>query len=203
MLHGVLLRVPRKRSKVSRTLLFSACLCSTLVVSACNDEGSYQQSDPYPSGPNTPTATGTLEFRWSIDGRQEAAACTEAGVVTFDAVIVDEGFVIGEVRAPCTDFETSAELYTDDFLARSTLIDERGSPALRRIVEDAFEIAEDKLTRLVIDFPTAAVPMDPEADAGAPPAPDAGPEPLPEPDAGEPPPEATGDAGTAGDAAAP
>lgn len=156
---------------VSRLLLTGACSLFALLCACSEDDG----FDPQRPPPTTQRPTGTLVFDWSIEGRKDADACDEVGALTFEAIVVDEGFVIGDVSAPCEDFETSVELYADDFLTRSSLLDVEGVPALRRIIEDIFVIAEDKVTRLVMDFPSAAEPMDPVPDAGVP---------LPEPDAG-------------------
>jgi hypothetical protein len=109
--------------------------------------------------------------------------------------------VVRDVSVPCEDFEATFELYVDDFLARSSLLDERKVPAVGRIIEDLFVIEEARVTHLVMDFPSAAVPTDPVPDAGAPvPASgDAGPGVEPDaapPDDGEPPPDdGTPDAG--------
>jgi hypothetical protein len=175
-------------------------LVSALAAGGCSDD-----DDDYPTQPppGSGSATGTLVFDWSIEGRQDADACVEAGAVSFDAIIVDEGFVIRSLSVPCEDFEASVELYVDDFLARSSLLAESRRPALGRIIEDLFLIDEGKETRLILDFPIAAVPMepmDPVPDAGAPASPDAGP--VVSPDAGPPPDagtpdEATPDAGAA------
>lgn len=175
---------------MSRLLFSSAGLVSLLLAAGCNDDAEFGPGGPSgPSGP--PTATGTLVFDWSIEGRQDADACVEFGAVTFDAIIVDEGFVIRDLSVPCEDFEASVELYVDDFLARSSLLDERQAPAVGRIIEDLFVIEEGKVTHLVMDYLGTPVPMDPVPDAGMPvPGSDAGPAVVP--DAGptdeEPPP---------------
>src|SRR5262245_3199624 len=103
---------------MSRFLLSSVCLLSALSVSACDDDDD-RLDDFGPGMPSGPVTTGTLVFDWSIEGRKDADACVEAGAVTFDAIIVDEGYVIGDVSAPCEDFTTGVNLYTDDFLTRS------------------------------------------------------------------------------------
>lgn len=119
-------------------------------------------------------ATGTLEMSWSIEGRQDAAACEEVGAIAFDTVLYDQGFAIGRWRAPCADFERSIDLFVDDFVTRSTLIDVNESAVLRRVVEDRFVILEGQVTQVVIDFPLPGSPMPPSPDAGAAPASDAG-----------------------------
>jgi len=189
---------------VSRFLLSTAGLASLLLAFGCSDDefGSGQPSGP--SGP--PLATGTLVFDWSIEGRQDAEACVEAGATTFDAIVIDEGFLIRDLSVPCEDFEASVDLYVDDFLARSSLLDERHTPALGRIIEDLFLIEEGRVTHLVMDFPLLAVPMDPVPDGGGP-LPgvgDAGPTALPDaaaPDAGVLPPDDGRPDGGAPDAA--
>jgi hypothetical protein len=174
-------------------------LISALAASGCSDDDDFGAPPPPPPGPGS--AVGTLVFDWSIQGRQDADVCVEVGAISFDAIIVDEGFVVGDVSAPCEDFEASVDLYVDDFLARSTLLDDRRLPALGRIIDDFFLIDEGLETRLILDFPGTAVPMEPAPDAGLPDAgpgdvgsPDASPdEPLP--NAGSLPDEATPDAG--------
>jgi hypothetical protein len=153
---------------VSRFLLSTAGLVSLLLAVGCDDDefGPYGPSGP--GGPVVPAVTGTLVFDWSIDGRQDAEVCVEVGAATFDAIIVDEGWVVRDLTAPCEDFVASIELYVDDFLARSSLLDERTVPAVGRIIEDLFVIEEGLVTHLVMDFPLAAVPMEPTPDAGAP-----------------------------------
>lgn len=191
-------------SRVSRSLFARACWLAALVC-ACSEDDDFGSRRP---GPGSPSATGTLVFDWSIEGRKDAEACEEAGAVTFEAVVIDEGFLIGDVVVPCEDFEARVDLYVDDFLTRCSLLDERGVPALGRIIEDLFVIAEGKETRLVMDFPSAPVPMDPVPDAGAPPPADAGADTAPgaedPPPAEPPPPGDPADAGApdAGDAAA-
>jgi hypothetical protein len=134
-----------------------------------------------------PAATGTLEYRWSINGRHQAEDCDTVGAVLFESLVADEGFLIDRVSAPCEDFEASLPLYPDDFRARSALTDASGLLAVGRVTEDVFLIEDGKVTTLVMDFLNAAVPMDPAADAGVPDVADAAvPEPVvPEPaDAG-------------------
>jgi hypothetical protein len=141
------------------------------MLGACSDDNDKlaPQSPSQPAG-----AAGTLEYSWSINGRQVAEDCVDVEAILFESVIVDQGFVIGRVRAPCEDFEASLSLYRSDFLARSSLTDVNGFAALRRIVEDTFVIESGEVTRLVMDFPSAAVPMAPEADAGGVDSADAG-----------------------------
>lgn len=185
---------------MSRFLLSSAGLACLLAV-GCDDDDFGPYGPGGPGGPGEPTVTGTLVFDWSIDGRKDAEACVEAGAVTFDAIIVDEGWVVRDVTVPCEDFEASIDLYVDDFLARSSLLDESLVPALGRIIEDLFLIEEGRVTHLVMDFPLAAIPTDPVPDAGTPPPGPADAGPLPTPDAAppeEPPPDdGTPDAGAA------
>lgn len=184
---------------MSRFLLSIAGLASLLLAVGCDDDEFRSDGPSGPPGP--PAATGTLVFDWSIDGRQDAEACVEIGAVSFDAIIVDEGWVVRDVSVPCEDFGASVELYVDDFLARSSLLDERRVPAVGRIIEDLFVIEEARLTHLVMDFPIAPVPMDPVPDAGAPvpDVDDAGPSVEADaapPDDGQPPPDdGTPDAG--------
>jgi hypothetical protein len=147
---------------VSRLLLSLAGLGCALVVGCSEDE-----FDP-PRPPGEPSSAGELVFDWSIQGRQDAEACVEVGAISFDAIIVDEGFVVRDLSVPCEDFEARVDLYADDFLARSSLLDDRSVPAVGRIVEDLFVIEEGRVTHLVIDFPAAPVPMDPVPDAGVP-----------------------------------
>lgn len=185
--------------RVSRLTSFSSACLVAVLLGACSEDDDWGRPRPPPGG--GPAATGTLIFDWSIEGAKDVEACDEAGAVSFQAIIVDEGFVIGDVSAPCEDFETSVELYVDDFLSRASLLDADGVPALGRIIEDLFTIGDGQVTRILMDFPSAAVPMDPVPDAGAPEPgePDAGPSEPSEPDAGPPvegtPPEATPDAG--------
>ena len=188
---------------MSRFLLSRAGLASVLLAVGCSDD---EFDYPGPSGPvGPPSATGTLVFDWSIEGRQDADACVEVGAVSFDAIIVDEGFVIRDLSVPCEDFETSVELYVDDFLARSSLLDEDKRPAVGRIIEDLFVIEEGRVTHLVMDYLGAPVPMDPAPDAGVPAPADGGATVSPDaappdeetpPDSG-PPPEDAPDAGAA------
>jgi hypothetical protein len=189
---------------VSRLLLSSAGLASVLLAVGCSDDEFGSQGPSGPSGP--PAATGTLVFDWSIEGRQDAEACVEVGAVSFDAIIVDEGFVIRDLSVPCEDFEARVELYVDDFLARSSLLDEQQRPAVGRIIEDLFVIEEGRVTHLVMDYLGAPVPMDPVPDAGAPVPggdagstvpPDAAPPADETPDAGPPAEDGTPDAGAA------
>ena len=188
-------------TRVSRYPLILACLVPFLAV-ACDDDDDDWRRPP----PELPEAVGSLVFDWSIEGRQDADACVEVEAVTFEAIIVDEGFIIGGVSAPCEDFEARVDLYEDDFLARSSLLDASGRPALGRIFEDLFVIGEGQETRLVMDFPSQPVPMDPVPDAGLPPStPDAGEAATPDaatPDA-SPPAEAETPADAGVDAAAP
>lgn len=188
---------------MSRLLLSSAGLVCALVAVGCTDD---DFGPPRP--PGEPASTGELVFDWSIQGRQDAEACVEVGAISFDAIIVDEGFVVRDLSVPCEDFEASVRLYVDDFLARSSLLDDRSVPAVGRIVEDLFVIEEGRVTHLVIDFPAAPVPMDPAADAGMPApgsgdggssvSPDAAAPDEPTPSGGEAPPDAgTLDAGAA------
>jgi hypothetical protein len=160
-----------------------------VVFAGCSDN----TDDGYYPPPALPPLAGTLEYHWSLNGRQVPEDCAASSAISFESVIVDRGFVIDTVQAPCEDFEASVPLYAGDFLSRAALTDVNGFTALRRIVEDIFDIEDGKVTTLRIDFPSRAVPMNPEADAGVPDTtdtPDAG---LPgapdlpgQPDAGDP-----------------
>jgi hypothetical protein len=178
-------------SRIGLSKLGLALFCCTgvLGLSGCSDD---DYDGDRGSRPELPY--GTLEVRWSIEGRTDADACEEVGAVAFQMALYDEGYFVGDLEVPCADFSVTQELYVDDYLSRSTLLDEDGFYVVRRVIEDFFEVAEGQVTRLEIDFPDmAAGPMEP--DAGMPAA-DAGGEPVP----GEPP-----DAGVspdAGDAAA-
>jgi hypothetical protein len=163
---------------VSRALLFTACSFCALV--ACSDD----DDEPRPLQPAPPRATGTLEYHWSINGQQVAENCEDVGALLFESVVFDEGFVVDGVSAPCEDFQLSLPLYRDDFLTRSSLTDARGYPALRRVIEDIVVIAEDEVTTLFLDFPSAALAAEPPPDAGAPSSVDAGLMPEP-PDPGD------------------
>jgi hypothetical protein len=148
---------------VSRVLLFAACSC-WLVACSRDADNNYQYVPPVqPSGP-----TGTLEYHWSINGRQVAEDCDAVGAVLFESLVADDGFLVEDVNAPCDDFEATLPLYVDDFVARSAMTTASGTLALGRIVQDVFVIEEAKVTTLVMDFPSAAVPMEPMADAGPP-----------------------------------
>jgi hypothetical protein len=104
------------------------------------------------------------------------------GATAFEIAIFDEGFFVTEVEAPCDVFTTSLQLYVDDYVARTTLVDAFNDLATGRLVTDFFVIREGEVTRLSIDFPSRSAVAAPDAgniapapDAGViPPAPDAG-----------------------------
>lgn len=177
---------------MSRVGVALFCGAGVLGLGACSDD----DDDYGDRGPRPELPYGTVEVRWSIGGRTDAEACEEVGAVAFQMALYDEGYFVGDVEAPCADFGATQELYVDDYLARSTLLDEDGFYVLRRVFEDFFEVAEDQVTLLEMDFPDmAAAPMEPgtATDAGA----DAGGEPAPgeQLDAGASPPPDAGDAG--------
>jgi hypothetical protein len=156
-----------------------------LVASGCSEA----EERHSPGNMLPPRTLGTLEYRWTINGEQDPAACAAAGATTFQSLLADGGYIVESTSAPCERFEASLPLYTDDFRARSALVNADGFPVLRRIVEDLFVIEEGRVTRLVIDFPSPSSPFLPDAgvlppesapDAGAPP----GEEPPPSADAG-------------------
>ncbi len=172
-------------SKVGLALL---CASSVLGMSACSGDDDYDGD----RGPRPELPSGMLEVRWSIAGRTDAEVCDEVGAVAFQMDLYDEGYFVGDIEVPCADFSVTQELYVDDYLARSTLLDEDGFFVVRRVVEDFFDVSENQVTRLEMDFPDmAAAPMEPDAgvpasDSGGPPAPaetDAGL--SPPPDAGD------------------
>ncbi len=136
---------------------------------ACSEDG---YGDP---GDRTvpPRPVGTVELSWSIDGRTEAAACEALQAEAFEVLIFDERFFVLEHEAPCADFVTRLDLFVDDYIARTTLVDPRDFLVTPRVVEDYFQIEEGALTRLSIDFPSAAAEPVTDAGAGAP-LPDAG-----------------------------
>jgi hypothetical protein len=153
-------------------------------------------------GPSRPVELdGVLQYRWSINGRQDADDCADVGAVLFESLVLDEGFVVDGVNVPCEDFEATMPLYRDDFMARSAITDVNGFPAVGRVIDTFFRIDSDKVTTLFLDYPSLALPMEPGSgepgDAGVVMPPTA------MPDAGTPdePPPAPVDAGA--DAAAP
>lgn len=165
---------------MSRLSLELLCSMALLGLSACS-ENDY---DDYVDRPVPDPIYGTLEVSWSIDGRTDAAACDEVGAVAFHMNVYDQGYFVGDLHLPCADFSVTEELYVDDYLGRSTLVDDRGFAVVRRVVEDFFEVAEGQVTRLAMVFPSMpAVPM--AQDAGVLPA-DSGAEPPPEADAAPP-----------------
>lgn len=174
---------------MSRILLLAACTCWLAV--ACSDE-----PDPLPYSPvPLPGTAGTLEYEWTINGRRVESDCAALGAVFFEAVIIDQGFAVADVAVPCDDFHASVELYADNFLSRSALVDVSGYPAAGRILEDRFAIADGLVTTLISNFTDAPVPMDPSSQ---PPPPEPGVAPLPDAGVAEVPPDpvAEADAGT-------
>jgi hypothetical protein len=156
---------------------------------ACSDEPNPISYSPVPVP--APGTAGTLEYDWTINGRQVGSDCEALGAVLFEAIIADQGYRVGRLSVPCEDFHASVGLYADDFVSRSALTDVSGNLAVGRIVEDRFLIADGLVTTLVVDFTNAAVPMQPVPDAGVAPSPDAEvpevpevPPPATEPDAG-------------------
>jgi hypothetical protein len=147
---------------VSRALLFAGC-CSLTVSLACSDEHDERFR---PGPPLSPDRLGSVEFRWSIDGEEDPAACTASGAATFQALIADGGYIVESIAVPCEDFEATLPLFVDDFRSRSSLVSVDGYPVLGRIVEDLFVIERGKVTRLVIDFPSRPIPV--SQDAGVP-----------------------------------
>jgi hypothetical protein len=171
---------------VSRLLILAACTF-WMAVACSDDEPDLMPFSPVP----IPGTEGTLEYDWTINGRRVEADCEAIGALLFEAVIIDQGFRVGDVVAPCEDFHASVELYADDFVSRSALTDNLGDLAVGRIIEDRFSIADGLVTTLLADFTNAPVPMEPPPpDAGVPSSPDGGaaevppPEPVAEADAG-------------------
>lgn len=157
-------RAGRKRD-VGR---LKTCICALpllLLGAACSDDVRARPASP-------PRPTGTLELEWSIDGQSDPALCDALGASAFEVLIFDQGFFVGEREAPCADFEMRLDLLTDDYVARTTIVDQYDFPVTRRIVEDFFLIAEDRTTHLSIDFPGSVIAL--PADAGATPVSDAG-----------------------------
>jgi len=157
-------------------ILFSTLCC--LVAAGCSED----DDDWIPPSSPRPSAVGNVEFSWTIDGRSDAAACELVAATAFEVVIFDEGFFVTEVEAPCDVFQTNLELYVDDYVARTTLVDGFNDLATGRLVTDFFVIREGEVTRLSVDFPSGSAVATPDAGNIAP-APDAGVIP-PVPDAG-------------------
>lgn len=151
--------------RIQKIMLPAAVL---LLFAACSDDR--RDEDRVPTRP-----FGTLELRWSIDGETDPAACEALDATAFEVIVFDEGYFVTEREVPCSEFEASIELFVDDYVARSTLVDQYDFPVTRRIVEDFFLIEDGEVTRLAIDF--ASDTAGGEADAGVTPVPDAGPEP--------------------------
>jgi hypothetical protein len=154
-----------------KTILPFALLCASLCP-ACSDD---DDADDDRSAPARPV--GTLELSWSIDGQTDPAVCQTLGAEAFEVIIFDEGFFVTEREPPCTDFVTSLDLFVDDYVARTTLVDANDFLVTRRTVEDYFQINEGRVTRLAVDFPSDSAPplTPPLTDAGVAPTADAGP----------------------------
>jgi hypothetical protein len=155
---------------MSKLGLLCVASCAVIFAAGCDDD------DDFDAPPVGPPASGTLSLSWSIDGRQDAAACEEIGAVAFWTAVVDQGFVVEDLRVPCDEFRASLVLYADDFLVRSTLLDDAGLQVVRRVVEDTVVIEGDQGVELSIDFPGVALPPTPDGGIGPglPGAPDAG-----------------------------
>jgi hypothetical protein len=142
-------------------------VCFALLASGCSDDDDHDEGRPLP-----PIGTGTLQFSWTIDGLSDLAACEAVAATAFEIQVFDEGYFVNGAQAPCDAFETSVELYVDDYVSRVTLVDVDGYAVTRRVVEDYFLIEEGQVTRLAVDFPTGAPGAEP--DAGVVPPADAG-----------------------------
>ena len=138
-------RTSRVHNKTILPVLVWALLCP-----ACSED----TYDPNVS----PRPVGTLELSWSIDGRADAAACEALGAHAFEAIIFAGRLFITEREPPCTDFATSVDLFVDDYIARTTLVDVNDFLATRRVVEDYFQINDGSVTRLSVDFPSDSAP---------------------------------------------
>lgn len=144
-------------------------LCCALLASGCADDDGYDERRPLP-----PPGTGTLQFNWTIGGASDLAACEAVEATAFEIQVFDQGFFVTGAQAPCDEFETTVELYVDDYVSRVTLVDAEGYAVTRRVVEDYFLIEEGQVTRLAVDFPTGSAGPGPDGDAGVVPPADAG-----------------------------
>lgn len=107
-----------------------------------------------------------MQFSWTVGGASDLAACEAVEATAFEVQVFDQGWFVTGAQAPCEEFETTLELYVDDYVSRVTLVDADGYAVTRRVVEDYFEIEEGEVTRLSVDFPDASMLPRPEADAG-------------------------------------
>lgn len=145
-------------------------VCCALLVTGCSDD----HDDDDQRGSLPPRGTGTLQFNWTIGGESALAACEAVEATAFEIQVFDQGFFVTGAQAPCDEFETTVELYVDDYVSRVTLVDAEGYAVTRRVVEDYFLIEEGLVTRLAVDFPTGSAGPRPDGDAGGVPPADAG-----------------------------
>lgn len=139
-------------------------LGALLLTGGCNDDDRRRPR----IGSDEPPPVGAVELTWSIDGSQDPASCEAIGATAFEALISDQGYVVRGLEVPCSSFNTATELYVDDFVVRTRLIDERDLSVSRRVVLDRFLVLEGQLTTIHIDFPSERVAQPGGgADAGA------------------------------------
>jgi hypothetical protein len=167
-------------------------LCCTLAITACGEDHDFDAPSGRDPGPPAPAAT--LAINWTIDGARDPALCDAVGATSFDAIISSHGFLVTQIDVPCADFETRLNLWVDNFIIQSTLVNAQFVSATRRSVRDLVTLSATGVTVLSVDLPSMQSMLE-GPDAGAMPVPD-DPEALPDPASGA-------DAGVPLDAAVP
>jgi hypothetical protein len=99
---------------------------------------------------------GTLRESWTIDGSQDANACTQRGAAQLRLVVVDTSNVVSATQfASCSDFQTSLALSPQVYSATATFLDTNGTPVSQALTLPPFAIFLEQTTNQSVNFSPA------------------------------------------------
>lgn len=101
-------------------------------------------------------AIGTVEFSWTIQGQTDASSCETLGAEAFEVALLDDGFLVQEFEIPCEQFSGRVDVAVDDYVARTTLVDEQDFPVTQRIASSIFTVLEGETEAVSVDFPESS-----------------------------------------------
>jgi hypothetical protein len=102
----------------------------------------------------TTASGGFVVVDWTIDGSKDPADCGLSGAAAISISLSEvSGRYVGTFEQDCDAFETSIDLYPDDYVGDAVLIDSRGYELTTPADLGPFSIFGDEALILPIDFP--------------------------------------------------
>lgn len=106
----------------------------------------------------TPAESGLLTVLWTVDGTTDASACDDYGASDLRLQVFDQDdYVVGDVLAPCEDFEVTLELPEGHYYGEARLVGPELVPVSTTLPLENIRIVSDTELTIDTDFPAGSI----------------------------------------------